>query len=319
MILSFLQNTKDFGKNVTMLHGTFSQWRGFEIKPQGCLLEQAIDLSSDLGVAYERSCQFFKDIHVHDRWMLVFPRGASVMEVRTQNPKKTYRFTSHELLLVPKGLKHDDEGISSIYDTIALYPSLSLIEEVKDEESYTENQKRDILNQCAILTRSRWLEELVQEFFFEFIVQHKRDSTKFFGKQIVKEVFRSFFQRKKDGKLSLRENEARKSEASENENRPITKALKYIESNLFNPLTIEEVGLQSGASASTLLRAFKKNINTTPYQYIRKRRIEEATGLLQKGNHSIGEVALLVGYENFGAFTDAFKTEKGILPSKFKK
>ncbi len=59
-----------------------SKWKGFEIPPQGCLLEQVIDLSLETGIAYERSCRFYKDFHVHDRLMLAFPRGACVMEVR---------------------------------------------------------------------------------------------------------------------------------------------------------------------------------------------------------------------------------------------
>src|ERR1044071_7477450 len=105
----------------------FPQWKGFELSPQGCLLEQVVDLSGETGFAYERSCQFYKDFHVHDRLMLIFPRGSSAMEVRTRRPARTYTVDSETILIVPKGLEHDDEGASSIYDTMALYPSDSLL------------------------------------------------------------------------------------------------------------------------------------------------------------------------------------------------
>ena len=45
----------------------YIQWKGFEIAPEGCLLDQVIDLSTEMGIAYERSCGFYKDYHVHER------------------------------------------------------------------------------------------------------------------------------------------------------------------------------------------------------------------------------------------------------------
>jgi transcriptional regulator GlxA family with amidase domain len=64
----------------------------------------------------------------------------------------------------------------------------------------------------------------------------------------------------------------------------------------------------AGASVSTLLRKFKSEIKQTPYSHIKNRRLEEALNLLQNTSQSVGEVALLVGYENFGAFKKFLKS-----------
>src|SRR5689334_393126 len=97
---------------------SFPQWRGFELAPQGCLLDQVIDMTSEMGIAYERSCDFYKDFHTHERLMLVLPRASCKMEVRSRDPKMSFRIDSSSVLIVPKDLEHDDEGVSSIYDTM---------------------------------------------------------------------------------------------------------------------------------------------------------------------------------------------------------
>src|ERR1035437_3406576 len=95
---------------------SFPQWKGFEKSPEGCLLEQTIDLDGEMGFAYERCCEYYKDFHTHDRLMFIFPRGSSSMEVRTKAPAATYKVDAFSVLLVPQDLVHDDEGTAAIYD-----------------------------------------------------------------------------------------------------------------------------------------------------------------------------------------------------------
>jgi hypothetical protein len=66
-------------------NSSFSDWAGFELGPDGFVLEQVIDLNGEIGFAYERSCQYYKDFHTHSRTMLVFPRGAMVKPTANDN------------------------------------------------------------------------------------------------------------------------------------------------------------------------------------------------------------------------------------------
>ncbi len=109
----------------------FPQWRGFESAPHGHLLDQIVDLSGPMGIAYERSVGFYKDAHTHDRPMLVMPRGSCVVKVRTGGSRSSYEIDQASVLIVPRGLAHEDEGVTSIFDTVALYPSASLLSEVR--------------------------------------------------------------------------------------------------------------------------------------------------------------------------------------------
>ena len=108
----------------------FPQWKGFERAPEGHLLDQLVDLGRPMGIAYERGVGFAKGFHAHDRAMVVLPRGSCVVKVRTEGSRSPYEIDSASLLIVPTGLRHDDEGVTSIFDTVALYPSVALLDRV---------------------------------------------------------------------------------------------------------------------------------------------------------------------------------------------
>ena len=86
---------------------------------------------------------------------------------------------------------------------------------------------------------------------------------------------------------------------------------------MFSDLNIKSITKIAGIGQATFFREFNKQLSSTPYSYIQNRRLEEAKILLQNKETSVGEVATLVGYNSFGAFTDAFKRKYQKPPSKF--
>jgi AraC-like DNA-binding protein len=291
-------------------------WKGFDFIPAGCLLEQVIDLSHDMGFAYERSTRFYKDFHTHDRLMLVFPRGTSMMEVRTKNPNQTLIVDYETVLLVPTDLVHDDEGVSSIYDTMAFYPSDKMIETAFQKFNLTDEHLKRLQTECIKIPRTPLIDQISQAYFFERVIlnqkNHDREATNFLGRRLLEEVLLATF-------FSDQERSMTKSDIQEDPQAPTSvRAVRFIEANLFEPLDLEQIAKISFASISTLLRHFKEDVGVTPYTYIKNRRLEEALRLLKSGQHSVGDVALLVGYESFGAFSEAFKEKYGSSPSTIK-
>lgn len=291
-------------------------WKGFDFIPSGCLLEQIIDFSQDMGFAYERSTRFYKDFHSHDRLMLIFPRGTSVMEVRTKNPNKTLLVDYETVLYVPKDLEHDDEGVSSIYDTMAFYPSDQLIEDTIKKFNLTDEHRQKLQTECLKIPRTALIEQISQAYFFERVIlnknNHDREATTFLGRRLLEEVLLATF-------LGNQDRSMKKTDFQDDPNAPTSvRAVRFIEANLFEPLDLEQIAKISFASVSTLLRHFKDDVGVTPYTYIKNRRLEEALRLLKTGQHPVGDVALLVGYESFGAFSEAFKERYGDSPSTFK-
>lgn len=272
------------------------------------MLEQFIDIEGRMGVAYERSCDFYKDFHTHDRLMLICPRGSSSMEVRTKDGKK-FKVDSSSVLLVPKGLEHDDESTAAIYDTMALYPSSKLIQPLAKKLNLSASAMKRIAMNCLKIKRDDRLETYLQEYFFERVLS-KRDAEDedsiFLAKRILEKTFCILFPECQ----------------TVPESKPVPagtiagRAVKVIETSLFEDMDLKSIAKQAGASVSTLLRNFRKELKTTPYAYIKNRRLEEALHLLKSDKRAVGEVAVLVGYDNFGAFSEAFKAKYGKSPSQ---
>lgn len=290
-------------------------WQGFEFIPTGCLLEQTIDLSESMGFAYERSTKYYKDFHTHDRLMLIFPRGSTAMEVRTQNPRQQFVVDYNSVLFVPKELEHDDESVSAIYDTMAFYPSDQLLEQAYEKLKMSTEQIKKIRSDCFLVKRTEMMNQIAQAYFFERVVlnknNHDKEATQFLGRRLLEEVFLTlFFEEKLRDFGSDFEADGSQSVAA--------RALRFIEANLFEPLELDFIAQKANASVSTLLRHFRDEVGATPFLYIKNRRLEEAMRLLKTGQHPVSDVASLVGYENFGAFSEAFKEKYKEPPSFFK-
>jgi AraC-like DNA-binding protein len=286
------------------------QWKGFEHAPEGHLLDQLVDLAGPMGIAYERSAGFAKTFHTHDRPMIVLPRGSCVVKVKTEGSRRPYEIDHASLLIVPRGLPHDDEGLTSIFDTVALFPSASLLDRVAADEGLATSRVRGFFSRCQKVPRRRWLNQLVQEYVFARVVSRRESAQTlaFFERQILVELLAS----------ALGRREAAESGRAALSGEDVTgRALRFIESNLFSKIPLEAIAREALASASTLLRRFRQDTGTSPYAYIKTRRLEEARRLIEGGAHGVGDVALLVGYENFGAFSTAFRKHFGTPPSAF--
>ncbi|MBY0384062.1 hypothetical protein K2X05_02795 [bacterium] len=244
----------------SIMVGKKYQWQGFESIPSGCLLEQIVDLSNEMGFAYERSTKFFKDFHTHDRLMLILPRGTSVMEVRTKNPIHKHIVDYETVLYVPKGLEHDDEGISSIYDTTAYYPSEKLLQDATEKLHLTDAHVAKLKTECIKIQRSPLLETLAQAYFFERVVNQNnvdKEAIHFLGRRILEEaLLATFFPE------NLRSLKGEHTPGDSNDSVSV-RALRYIEANLFEPLDLESIAKASFASVSTLLRRFKDDNGIT--------------------------------------------------------
>jgi AraC-like DNA-binding protein len=98
---------------------------------------------------------------------------------------------------------------------------------------------------------------------------------------------------------------------------PVSRALQYIESNLFESgLNVGDIVDYSLASQATLFRQFRRELQETPAGYIRNRRLDEAHALLTQGDYQVQDVAYLVGYEDLSAFSKAFKQRFCVSPSE---
>ena len=75
----------------------------------------------------------------------------------------------------------------------------------------------------------------------------------------------------------------------------------------------------SGFSKFHFSRLFKQFSGQTFYQYVSKKRIEQAELLLAREEMSITDVASASGFESLSAFIRMFKLIKGMTPTQYRK
>jgi AraC-like DNA-binding protein len=290
---------------------TYQAWKGFERAPRGRLLTQVVKISGPMGMAYERSVGFTKDFHVHDRDMLVCPRGASVMRVGTRGEhSQTFKIDAGDVLFVPKTCEHEDASLSAVYDTFALYPTDELLTECVANLGVTRREAQSLLKQPFTVVRTAWFTQILERYFAIRMLASSEPSARgaFLEHELVTEMLRCATARHDDPP----------SEASPQlEGEPgdaFTRALRYLEANLFQKVELVALAKHSGASISTLLRCFRKEVGSTPHAYVKARRLDEAKRLLKSGTAQVKVVALLVGYADVPSFSHAYKLHFGISP-----
>ncbi len=97
----------------------------------------------------------------------------------------------------------------------------------------------------------------------------------------------------------------------------IKNVLDYIELHYSETITVSQLAKLCYFSDYHFMRFFKKHMNMTCVEYINNLRLEKAVELFEKGNLSIMEVSLSVGFHNLSYFHRAFKKKYRMTPLSF--
>ena len=95
-------------------------------------------------------------------------------------------------------------------------------------------------------------------------------------------------------------------------------ALDYIDANLANDLTLDEIARAVAMSTGHFSHAFRNSIGIPPHRYVVERRIETAKSLLRDSDLPIGRVASSVGFSTASHFCNMFKRAVGKSPRAFR-
>ncbi len=108
-------------------------------------------------------------------------------------------------------------------------------------------------------------------------------------------------------------------EMSENKMEILTVALAYLEDNLTEKITTDDVAKAAYCSKSTLEKLFRCVSHMSVHDYMIRRRMSKAAKLLFFHRElTILDVAVLYGYNSNEAFTRAFKQVWNCTPSEFR-
>ena len=84
-------------------------------------------------------------------------------------------------------------------------------------------------------------------------------------------------------------------------------------------LTLRQLADEINVSQNKISQVLNNFIHEGFYDFINRRRIEDAKNKIIEGNQSILEIAYAVGFNSKSAFNTAFKKYNGLTPSQFKK
>lgn len=99
----------------------------------------------------------------------------------------------------------------------------------------------------------------------------------------------------------------------------LKRAIDFMDSVFLSNPPLDQVARQSHMAANSFHRLFKKAMGLTPFEYMKRKRLDEARRLLGDGSLSVKEVAMLSGYENPLYFSRVFRNHFGSPPSDFRR
>jgi len=95
--------------------------------------------------------------------------------------------------------------------------------------------------------------------------------------------------------------------------------LSYIHSHYSSELNTAVIAANASVSESECLRCFRSTIGTTPIQYLRQYRIQQAALQLTQTREKISDIAVSCGFQDMSYFTKVFREIMGFTPSEYRK
>jgi AraC-like DNA-binding protein len=94
--------------------------------------------------------------------------------------------------------------------------------------------------------------------------------------------------------------------------------LDLIDARLTGRLSLLELAALLDVSTRYFSRAFRISTGVSPHQYILRRRVELARGLIKAGHMSLSEVAIAAGFVDHAQMTATFRKVMNLTPSHFR-
>jgi transcriptional regulator GlxA family with amidase domain len=102
------------------------------------------------------------------------------------------------------------------------------------------------------------------------------------------------------------------------EDEPIKQAQEFIEKNVTEKISVEELAVRFAIGRRHFERRFKKATNNTPVEYIQRVKIEAAKKQLEGSRKNVNEVMYEVGYSDTKAFRTVFRKITGLSPIDYR-
>lgn len=98
----------------------------------------------------------------------------------------------------------------------------------------------------------------------------------------------------------------------------VKKAQAYIEKNLHEKISVEQLSVKFATGRRNFDRRFIKATGNTPVEYVQRVKIESAKKALESSRKNISEIMYEVGYSDVKAFREVFRKITGLSPMEYR-
>jgi AraC-like DNA-binding protein len=94
--------------------------------------------------------------------------------------------------------------------------------------------------------------------------------------------------------------------------------LRHIERHCAEPMTLRDMAAKAGVSERSLNRCFQAALGHSPIEYLIRRRVAKAAGLLVESARQIGDIGEMSGFQDSNYFSRQFRRITGISPREYR-
>lgn len=102
-------------------------------------------------------------------------------------------------------------------------------------------------------------------------------------------------------------------------NRECDQVRRYIDNHFKENLTLDQLAALVHINKYYLSHTFRKEFDTSPINYLISRRIQESCFLLRETDHSLSQIAQILGFSSLSYFSQSFRRLEDISPMEYRK
>lgn len=98
----------------------------------------------------------------------------------------------------------------------------------------------------------------------------------------------------------------------------VKEMLQFIAAAYADPITLEQIAASAAISKSECLRCFRGVLRTSPIQYLRDYRLQQAAQQLRSSDQKVSEIARGCGFLEMSYFSKTFRSKFGCSPVEYR-
>ena len=213
--------------------------------------------------------------------------------------------------LSPAGLSKEIEITSPIPETAHLLLTAGLFDRLKDDFRLPEKPAYSIRNEAGITDNV--IETLGRSILYELTVETA--ATRLYVETASLALAGRLVQKYNDSWTRR----VQKQSASYLDSVRLRRVFDFIEANITNEITLDDLARVAGYSPYHFARKFTVTVGVAPHRYVSQIRLEIAMAELAAGKLPLAQIALNAHFSSQATFTRAFHRAAGMTPLEYRR